>query len=663
EPTEAVISLALARRDGLGVGDTFELFPEEYLHFDDSPEAEAFAADLLASVPDLRMRVVGVYLAPAQVPPLPEIGLPLMQLSPALSDVLPLDSSVLLIDLADGATAGHLRVALSDQARQAGATGDLQLVDLVEVGEDVARSLRPQVVGLRLLAAALLIAALVVAAQTMARLAADDELERAALSALGFRRLDLVASAGLRALVVAGLAGVVAVVTAVALSALGASGIAHTIDPDRGIRVDGATLAIGVGLCVLSLVGAGALLALRRVRSTGRTTRARGGPPVGGPLGLLGWRAAFGGADRPGRAPLWSAVSGVGFSVVAVTAALTVGASLDRQLDDPSRSGLRWDARIVQFEDDTVAREGPAVLVRDDDVDGLAIGMLERAHVDASETTVAAMDPLHGDVRPPLVRGVYPDGPDTVALGARTLRRLGVALDETITLAVEELGGVEASFRVVGEVVVPAEGFGGRLDEGFLLSLDGLERLEPRDVPIALFVSTREPGDLDGVVARLADALETDEHPSVVAPVAPGDIVDLEQARAIPRAIAAILAVIAVAALVHALAVSARERRGETALVRALGLQRGQVTAVALLQALILSAVALAVGVPLGVASGRAAWDAIASSIGSQEPPAVPVVAVVVAVPLGVAAIAALTALATSRRAASSAPAGALRVE
>ena len=29
----------LARRDGLEVGDTFELFPEEYLFFDDSPEA------------------------------------------------------------------------------------------------------------------------------------------------------------------------------------------------------------------------------------------------------------------------------------------------------------------------------------------------------------------------------------------------------------------------------------------------------------------------------------------------------------------------------------------------------------------------------------------------------------------------------------------------
>ena len=76
----------------------------------------------------------------------------------------------------------------------------------------------------------------------------------------------------------------------------------------------------------------------------------------------------------------------------------------------------------------------------------------------------------------------------------RTLRRLDVALDDTITFSVEELGGVEASFRVVGEVVVPAEGFGGRLDEGFLLSLDGLERLDPRDVPIGLFVSTGESG-------------------------------------------------------------------------------------------------------------------------------------------------------------------------
>ena len=140
-----------------------------------------------------------------------------------------------------------------------------------------------------------------------------------------------------------------------------------------------------------------------------------------------------------------------------------------------------------------------------------------------------------------------------------------------------------------------------------------------------------------GVVARLTDALETAELPvgrgTAARPATSSTSSRLGRCR---RAIAAILGGHRRGcSRARARRQRSRARGGEIALLRALGLQGGQVTAVALLQALILSAVALAVGVPLGVASGRAAWDAIASSIGSQEPPAVPVLAVGVAVPLG----------------------------
>ena len=287
-----------------------------------------------------------------------------MQLSPALEEVLPLDSSVLLIDLADGSTAADLRVALiGDRRGRLAPRATCSSWTMVEVGEDVERSLRPA--GRRPAAAGRVRCCSPPSWSPRRRWRGWRPTTRSSaptITTLGCRRLDRVATAGLRAAGDRRAAGRRSspLSQPSRLSALGASGIAGTIDPDRGIRLDGATLALGCR--VVHALARGWRRPARAPAGAShmsRPTRARVGPPVAGALGLLGWRAAFGGAARLGACTACGPRSPASGSASSrCTAALTVGASLDRQLDDPARYGLRWDARIVQFDDDTVARRG-----------------------------------------------------------------------------------------------------------------------------------------------------------------------------------------------------------------------------------------------------------------------------------------------------------------
>jgi hypothetical protein len=347
----------------------------------------------------------------------------------------------------------------------------------------------------------------------------------------------------------------------------------------------------------------------------------------------------------------------------AATASLIVASSLEHQLSDPARYGVRWDAQIAQFTEDTVARDGPALLRDDDRVAGLATGFIERAHVTGRETTVAAMDLVKGDLRPPLVDGTYPAGADSVALGARTMRDLDVALGDEVTLAIDELGGRPSAFRIVGQVVLPPQGFGGRLDEGILLAGAGAARLTDGTAPSTLFIDMAPQVSLDSLVGDLTDLVGPDgELPSVIVPGTPSDIVDLRRARSMPTTFAAVLSVLAVAALVHALVSSLQRRRHDTAVLRALGLSSGQLLRVTAYEGIVLAGVAGVTGLVAGLIAGRAAWQALAGTIGSHLSARLPIL-VIVLVPLIALALGGGIGALVGRRAAKLKPAPALRTE
>ena len=62
---------------------------------------------------------------------------------------------------------------------------------------------------------------------------------------------------------------------------------------------------------------------------------------------------------------------------------------------------------------------------------------------------------------------------------------------------------------------------------------------------------------------------------------------------------------------------SVRRRRQELALLKALGMTRGQLWGVVTWQTGLILGLAVAVGVPLGIAAGRWAWAAFAGSLGA----------------------------------------------
>lgn len=661
---EAVVSFALAEREGLSVGDSFQLFPLEYLEQAELPEDRAFANALLAALPGARLRVVGIVAAPGQFPPLADPGVPLMQLSPAFAALPePSPNSALLVQLQEGADVDGFRRAVDELAREQGQPSSLGLHQ--DLARDVGRSLRPQVVALAVLSLVLLLAALVVSGQAIVRHGDLDGPDTVALHAVGMTSTDLRRVAALQWGLVALVSGLVAPVVAFALSPLSPTGLARLAEPARGARADAFMFVIAAVLTIAVVLGLGVgASALRAGRSlpVGRSRFAA--LPLHPVIGI-GVRRAFDRGDRLGRVPVWSTIVGATIGIAAIAASLTVATSLTRQLDNPELYGLRWELELAQFSENTLARGAPALLAEDARVSGAATGISGPVPMAGTTMSVVAMDPVRGEVRPPLVRGSYPDAPDSVALGGRTLGQLGAEVGGQVELDFGDVGGQKLMFRVVGEVMLPAQGTGGRLDEGIFLSLAGIQRAFGSEDPIVdtVFLAAAPGIDLDVVVQDLIQRIDMQEAPSIDRPTTPSDLVDLGRVRSMPAAFAAAMALVGAGALAHTLLVSVRRRRQETAVLRAVGFRSSQLYGAALVQACTLAVVASVIGIPLGITIGRRAWDALAESVGSSLPAQVPLLVMLLALPAAVLALAALLSVIPGRRASRLHPAAVLRAE
>ncbi len=153
---------------------------------------------------------------------------------------------------------------------------------------------------------------------------------------------------------------------------------------------------------------------------------------------------------------------------------------------------------------------------------------------------------------------------------------------------------------------MPAQGAGGRLDEGSLFSLAGLERAAGEEVSgLELFASLAPGADRDGVIAAIE--AEVGDLASIPPPT-PGDLVDLGRTRSMPATFAAATAAIAIAAFAHTMIVSTRRRRRDLAMLRALGFTGRQLRTAVAVQATAMAGIALVVGLLGGIVFGRAAW-------------------------------------------------------
>ena len=89
----------------------------------------------------------------------------------------------------------------------------------------------------------------------------------------------------------------------------------------------------------------------------------------------------------------------------------------------------------------------------------------------------------------------------------------------------------------------------------------------------------------------------------------PSELANLERVRALPWALAAFLAVVALLAIGHAVISTVRLRRRDLAVLRTLGLVDRQLSALVRWQGSTFAAIGLVFGMPLGLVAGRVVWQ------------------------------------------------------
>jgi len=142
----------------------------------------------------------------------------------------------------------------------------------------------------------------------------------------------------------------------------------------------------------------------------------------------------------------------------------------------------------------------------------------------------------------------------------------------------------------------------------------------------------------------------------------PQDVLNLRNVRPLPRALSVFLVLLGVAALGHALVTAVRRRRGELAVLRAMGFTPRQTAVTILAQAGTVAVVGLVIGIPLGVILGRLSWEWVADATPLVFSPPVAIVVILLAIPATIV-VANLLAAGPARHAARTRPAGVLRAE
>ncbi|HTT51978.1 MAG TPA: FtsX-like permease family protein [Streptosporangiaceae bacterium] len=568
------------------------------------------------------------------------------------------------VRLRPGASQAAFTAAARSLARRYPATrGTVDIVSLAGAAAAAQRAIRPEAVALAIFTGLAGLIALVILAQLLSRQVSIDAADYPVLRALGAGRGTLAAGSLLWVGAVTMAGGLLGVGIAIAASPLMPIGLARLAEPSPGVEVNLAVLGAGLAATVL-LPLLLVLPAIWRAARTagphgvaaapGRGLAARLGPALGtaGSLtGGIGVRMALEPGHGRTAVPVRSALAGTAVAVAAVVGAAVFGASLLGLVAIPHRYGQNW-TQSIDFEAPTTPRSLAAQLIATQPlVSGYALGNFGQIAVNRQVVPAIGVDPVHGQGFVTVLAGRRPAGPGEIALGQQTFRAAHAAIGQPVRASVN---GRTRRLRVVGEVVLPAFTEGGSsatdLGQGALV---GTSLLSTPYLPTGCvhgltcysFILLRYPA---GTPLRAADAhlaavfaqhrcrisqgcytLTTDQRPS--------DIRNYSGIRDTPLVLGALLGVVAVGTLSHALLAGVRRRYRDLALLKTLGLVRSQLLRVVCWQATALAAVALLAGLPLGLLAGRWAWAVFAASAGVAGQADVPVALVLLAIPATVA--------------------------
>jgi ABC-type lipoprotein release transport system permease subunit len=561
---------------------------------------------------------------------------------------------------ADAAAFARRVAALAARYR----VGSVEVVHLDTEYAAAERAIRPEAAALAIFAALAGLIALAIIAQLLSRQLVLDSAEFPVLRALGMDRSRLAALCLVRVAIVTTAGAVIGVGVAIAASPVMPVGPARFAEPSPGVEVNVAILGVGFLLIAAAPLLVVAPAALRAA------TRARGAlglaePAVPARLSRLGRAAGLAGsvpaslgvrmAFEPGRGrtavPVRSALVGTTVAVAAVVAAMVFGASFLRLVGTPHLYGQNWAQQLDLQVGAVPAAAGASVLA------GIT-GLTEYAGGDYGQVSIAApgsrgstavpaigLDQLHGNGFLTLLAGRAPAGPHEIALGPSTLRELGLRVGQRVEVGAN---GRTSPMRIVGSAIFAAFSVGGGnatdLGSGAAVSASVLSQPSPPGCAghvtcYNFFLLRYRPGtNLPADAARLEAAVTRAGCPKglclVTADQRPSDIQDLTGVRDTPLVLGAVLALLAVGTLTHALLARVHRCRRDLAVLKTLGLLRSQVLRLVSWGAGALAAVALLAGLPLGVLAGRWAWALFAASSGVGGSPDIPVPIVLSVIPV-----------------------------
>jgi hypothetical protein len=439
--------------------------------------------------------------------------------------------------------------------------------------------------------------------------------------------------------------------------------LAREVEPNPGVHVDVVVHVLGAGVLagfLAVLAGAGAWRASRVITSAPAPARLTFGARMAGRMNsgavtATGQRMAF--DPRPG-VPVRSAITGAAAAVVALVAVLTFGASLSNLITHPALAGFPWHADVEGGEETATLDKPLAAAVADRDIDAVTVArFVSDVQINGSHLHAAASRSAKGSAGFTVLAGRTPVGPDEIALGPETMRRLHLSIGDSVRANGENgRNGRNGTFtmRVVGKVLLPVID-SPDYNDGALFSFDAVEKVGSSGYVVEL-VRFRPGVDVAAKRATLTD------DGSFVKPILmPAAVKNLDGAKNFPQALAAFLALLGMGAVIHVLLLTSRRWRKDLAVLRGLGMVRRQAARCITVQAAALGAVAVLVGVPVGIAAGRWAWTFMARSLDVVQQPIVPI-AVAVLVPAAVIAVL-LASVVPAARAARLAPAAVLRSE
>jgi hypothetical protein len=675
-PDEAVITDVGARQSGLHIGSSVKLYAFSRPQVDlisqggftgsERPQGPVFTARIvgiireptgIAVVPIHQDTVYDtsgeMYLTPAFMheyarlmnfpyDDMPGNEIVRVQLRHGSADVAKFVSDV------DRVGQGHVQVSPGSDARIT-AAGVQHAVDVESIA-------------LLMFAAVAAIAVIVLVSLNLARMMSSKNREYSEMRALGATRRLLVATAIVVPLAVIVTGTALAVGLAIAVSPLMPIGIARQAELHPGVAVNVALIAATAGAILLILGVAAVLAAISATRTrtaSARAWRARrsGVHPRFGPAASIGFDAV---SSRDAAGSRRVATVAIAFAVAATLIAATFISSLDHVVSSPKQQGWTFDvvAGNLNDQNDQMARDVP-LLARNGNVAGFTAiaSPPEVPTIDGRSIPVVGAQQIAGSVGPVMLEGRFVRAPDEIVLGRTSLRALHKRIGDTVDLTA---GGRHAQMRVTGTALWVSAGnvFTGRLDEGAVVTVDGLKRVTPEAFVPLFLVKFAPHVDHHAALA----SIKRDFGHDMLQHVAAQQVESLTRIDALPIVLAALLAFIGLTTLAGNLLASVRRRRRTFATLKAIGLERPQLAISVLWQTWMVTALGVVVGVPVGVLVGRAVWRFVADQIGSVQPPVVsgPFVALTV---VAAATCTTLVALVPAIRAARVCPPIALRDE